>query len=76
MSTLATEYEGDDPERAEAARYLLEELSGYHSSRWLLVLGGMLADLLFEHSRWVHAGDVDDPDPVAVTKAMHTFMER
>ena len=53
---------------------LLEGLSGANSSR--ILLAGMLADVMWEVSSWVHAADEDDPDPWVVAHSFDRLWER
>ena len=74
FSALAAEAEGADPGRRETALHLLSNLSGDHSSR--ILLAGMLADLIWEYSKWVHSADEDDPDPFWVQRGFERLFER
>lgn len=74
FSCLALEAEGQDPKRKNCALELLEGLSGANSSR--ILLAGMLADVMWEVSAWVHAADEDDPDPWVVAHSFDRLWER
>ena len=55
-------------------RRLLQELGGHNSSR--LLVGGMLADLSFEHHMWVRPSDKDDPDHTSTVANKEKFLAR
>ena len=74
FSALAKEAEGTDQKRRACALQLLEGLSGENSHR--ILLGGLLADLHFEFSRWVHSADESDPDPFLVQHGFETLSRR
>lgn len=74
FSSLAAEAEGHDPKRRDCALHLLNGLSGANSGR--ILLAGMLADLTWEFSKWVHVADEDDPDPFWVQRGCEQLFER
>ena len=74
FQAIAFEAENGEPKRRNAAENLLNELTGDKSMR--LVLAGMMADLVHEHSKHVHAGDEAFVDPIKLEKAEQLFLAR
>ena len=74
FAAVSSEATGGDAKRRVWARHLLRELGGCHSSR--LLLGGMLADLSFEHCLWVRPSDKTDPDHEATKANKEKFLAR
>ena len=74
FGALALEAESNDAKRRAAALHLLEGLSGENSHR--ILLAGMLADFLHEHSQWVHSADDNDPDVCTVQQGLQRFLRR
>lgn len=74
FSTVAAESEGSDPQRREWAAHLLLQLGGQSSMR--LVLAGLLADLAYEHYKWVQKSDLENPDISQVTNDKLLFIQR
>ena len=74
FATIAAEAVGPDHKRRQWAQHLLHELGGCHSSR--LLLGGMMADLSYEHHQWVRQSDFADSDPTLIAANRDKFLAR
>ena len=74
FTIVGEEAECQDARRREFAQTLLEQLSGRHSMR--LVLAGMLADLLHEHTKWTRSSDTANPDPIMCAHSKSVFLMR
>ena len=74
FSITAKEAEGRDPKRKAWGKELLRQLGGPNSKR--ILLGGMLADLAHEHSKWARSSDTNDPDPTQAEEHSQQFLRR
>jgi hypothetical protein len=72
-AALASEATSEDSQRKAGARHLLQELGGHNRS---LEVGGMLADLSFEHHMWVRASDKDNPDHTSTVANKEKFLAK